>query len=80
MKKFTLILCIFFAASAVSFSNIVISGKHKDKIKDGKKVDCSYCHFTGAKIPQKKGMFKDNLVNGVSRAKIKECAGKECHN
>ncbi len=79
MKKFLLIVCIFFTATSVSFSNIKINNTHKDKEKDGKKINCSYCHSSGPKILQKKGQLKGNLLNGVALGKINGCAGKGCH-
>jgi hypothetical protein len=79
MKKVIIILTAVFMSSAALFSNPAIMGKHKDQLKDGKKVDCGYCHQTGLKIPQKKGQIKDSKLNGKKYSQIKGCNGKGCH-
>ncbi len=64
--------------SAVAFSNVKISAKHKDLTKDGKKINCTFCH-TDNKIEKKKGQYKDDKLNGKALSKIKSCAGAKCH-
>jgi len=54
IKKFGVLLVVLMF-SATAFSNVKISGKHKDLSKDGKKVNCAYCHTDNAKIEKKKG-------------------------
>ena len=65
--------------SSVAFSNVKISAKHKDKMKDGKKVNCLYCHAGDSKIEKKKGQIQGQKLNGVALSKIKSCAGADCH-
>lgn len=79
MKKVIIILAVVSFSSAALFSNPVIMGKHKDMVRDGKKVDCSYCHFTGIKIKQEKGQVKDGKLNGKKFSKVTGCDGKGCH-
>jgi len=79
MSKFTsaAVISVLLIASA-GFSNIAISGKHKNLKKDGKKVDCVYCH-TGQKIQKKKGQTTKEKINGKKFSAIKGCSGKDCH-
>lgn len=79
MKKIMVVLAVVSLSSSALFSNPVIMGKHKDMIKEGKKVDCGYCHMTGLKIPQQKGQIKDGKLNGKKFSLVKGCNGKECH-
>ncbi len=78
VKKISVIL-VFLMIAGAAFSNVKISGKHKDLSKDGKKVNCGYCHTGEMKIEKKKGQFQDKKLNGVALAKIKSCAGSDCH-
>ena len=71
------LVVLMFSVSA--FSNVKISAKHKDLTKDGKKVNCAYCHTDVAKIEKKKGQMDGKKLNGASLAKNKSCAGKDCH-
>ncbi len=79
MKKVIVLFAILSLSSAALFSNPAIMGHHKGKVIDGKKVDCSYCHMAGLKIPQKKGQIKDGKLNGKKYSRVKGCAGKDCH-
>jgi len=78
MMKRLSILLVLLMISAAAFSNVKISGKHKDKMKDSKKVNCAYCH-TDSKIEKKKGQVQGKSLNGVAFSKIKSCAGPDCH-
>jgi len=79
MMKRLSILLVLLMISGAAFSNVVISGKHKDKMKDGKKVNCAYCH-TDSKVEKKKGqMVNKKVFNGVNLAIIKNCDGADCH-
>ncbi len=77
VKKFSFIITVILI-SGIAFSNPQIASKHKDLSKDGKKVNCLYCH-TDAKIEKKKGQLKDKVLNGVPLSKKKTCAGTACH-
>lgn len=77
IKKFSFIITAILI-SAVAFSNPQIASKHKDLSKDGKKVNCLYCH-TDAKVEKKKDQIKGKSLNGVQLSKIKTCAGPACH-
>lgn len=74
----TFAVILMLAVATAGFSNVAISGKHKNMTKDNKKVDCAYCH-TGEKIEKKKGQMANNKFNGKALSKIKACAGKDCH-
>jgi len=78
MKRFSILLVIIML-SAAAFSNVKISGKHKDNTKDGVKVNCIYCHSNALKIEKKKGQIQGEKLNGVAFSKIKNCAGSTCH-
>ena len=78
MVKRLSIFLVLLMISASAFSNVKIAAKHKDLEKDGKKVNCAYCH-TDAKIEKKKGQSADKKLNGVALSKIKSCAGSACH-
>ena len=78
MIKKTAFLLLLLMISTVSFSNTVIFGKHKDKEKDGAKVNCIYCHNT-VKIEKKKGQLQDKKLNGTKLAMLKTCNGAGCH-
>lgn len=79
MKKVMIVLAVVSLSSAALFSNPAIMGNHKDALKDGKKLDCGYCHMTGLKIPQKKGQIQDGKLNGKKFSQITGCNGKGCH-
>jgi nitrate/TMAO reductase-like tetraheme cytochrome c subunit len=78
IKKISILL-VFLMVAGAAFSNVKISGKHKDKMKDGKKVNCGYCHTGEMKIEKKKGQVQGQKLNGVAFSKIKSCAGSDCH-
>ncbi len=78
IKKISIVLVLLMISGA-AFSNVKISAKHKDKMIDGKKVNCAYCHTGELKIEKKKGQVKGEALNGVKFSKIKGCAGKDCH-
>ena len=48
-------LILMLVVSTAGFSNVAISGKHRNMTKDGKKVNCVYCHSGSMKIEKKKG-------------------------
>jgi hypothetical protein len=76
MRKFYMFavsLLIIAAFSAVSLmANPEIMKKHAGKSKDGKNVNCGYCH-TGAKIAKKGGQNHKELE------KMPACLGAGCH-
>jgi hypothetical protein len=74
MKKayLAIFIGIVFAASAL-FANPAIQTKHKGLKKDGKMINCAYCHNTG-KIEKKKGAADMNAIN-----KKAACMGAGCH-
>lgn len=76
VTAFSVILML--VISTAGFSNVAINGKHKSLVKDGKKVDCTYCH-TGQKIEKKKGQMANKKFNGKGLSQMKACAGKDCH-
>ncbi len=78
VKKLSIIL-VLLMISAAAFSNVKISAKHKDLSKDGKKVNCAYCHTGDLKIEKKKGQTDGKKLNGTALSKIKSCAGSDCH-
>jgi hypothetical protein len=78
IKKLSLIL-VLIMISAAAFSNIKISAKHKNKMNDGKRVNCLYCHAGNSNIEKKKGQIQGQKLNGVMFSKIKSCAGSDCH-
>jgi Zn/Cd-binding protein ZinT len=77
LTAFSLILML--VISTASFSNVTIMGKHKNFTRDGKKINCNYCHAGSVKLEKKKGQFADGKVNGKKRSQMKACAGKDCH-
>ncbi|HOP64046.1 MAG TPA: hypothetical protein PK358_04415 [Spirochaetota bacterium] len=79
MKKCIVIFAVFMLSSAVLFSNPGIMGKHKGELKNGKKIDCAYCHFSGPKIAQQKGQIKNGKLKGRKYSRIKGCGGQGCH-
>ncbi len=55
MKKIGfLVLLAAFCTSSIALANTDIQKKHKGLKKDGKMINCAYCHTT-AKIEKKKG-------------------------
>ncbi len=78
IKRISIILVLLMITGA-AFSNVKISAKHKDLTKDGKKVNCSYCHTSGQKVEKKKGQVNGKALNGVKFSKIPSCAGSDCH-
>jgi len=77
-KKLSVVLVLLMISGA-AFSNVKISAKHKDNMKDNKKVNCLYCHAGDSKIEKKKGQMQGQKLNGVALSKIKNCAGSGCH-
>lgn len=78
IKRFSILMTVLMITTA-AFSNVKISGKHKDLEYEGKKVNCSYCHTVDMKIEKKKGQVQGSKLNGVLFSKIKGCAGSACH-
>ncbi|MGV7930195.1 MAG: hypothetical protein AB2L13_15055 [Spirochaetota bacterium] len=73
MKKIGfMVLLAAFCASSIALANPDIQKKHKGLKKDGKMINCAYCHTT-AKIEKKKG-YGIALVN-----KNPLCMGSGCH-
>ena len=77
-RKASILFVITMFVSTAIFSNTAIFSKHSGKIKDGKKINCDYCH-KDAGIKKEKGQFKDGLVNGKKRSDMKTCNGSGCH-
>lgn len=73
MKKtfFAFFMVALFTATSVT-ANPQIQAKHKGLKKDGKMINCTYCHTT-AKIEKKKGY---NINNANKNAL---CMGSGCH-
>ena len=78
LKKLTVVMLVVVFSTAL-YSNVTISGKHKNKLKDGNKISCSYCHSGVQKIEKKKGQLANKKLNGVPLFKIKGCNGSGCH-
>lgn len=78
IKKLS-VLIVLLMFSVTAFSNVKIAGKHKDLTKDGKKVNCAFCHTDVAKIEKKKGQLDGKKLNGAALSSNKSCAGKDCH-
>ena len=73
MKKIGyMVLLALFCVSSVALANPEIQKKHKGLKKDGKMINCGYCH-TSAKIKKEKG-YGIALVNKNSM-----CMGAGCH-
>jgi hypothetical protein len=79
IKKISFFIVLMMISSAAVYSNSKLAGKHKYMEKDGKKIDCKYCHSGDVKIDKKKGQVKDSMFNGVELSKIKSCSGSGCH-
>ncbi|MBN1496811.1 MAG: hypothetical protein JXA07_08590 [Spirochaetes bacterium] len=80
MRKFylfcsALVIVVAFSAASI-MANPAIMKKHAGKKKDGKSVNCGYCHTAanGAKIEKKKGQ------NLKALEKHPTCVGAGCHN
>ena len=80
VKKISLLILMIMISTAVVHSNTKLGSKHKYLEKDGKKINCTYCHAGDAKIDKKKNQLKNYTLNGVEFSKIKSCAGQGCHN
>jgi len=76
MRKFYMFSAALLIIAAFSIANLManpeIMKKHAGKSKDGKNVNCMYCHNT-AKIEKKGGQNKQALM------KKPECLGSGCH-
>ena len=76
MRKFYMFSAALLMITAFSIANLManpeIMKKHAGKSKDGKNVNCAYCH-TFAKIEKKAGQNKQALT------KKPECLGSGCH-
>ena len=76
MRKFYLFSTALLIITAFTAANLManpeIMKKHAGKQKDGKNVNCAYCH-TGAKIEKKGGQDHKALE------KKPQCQGSGCH-
>ncbi len=80
MSRITYVAVILmFIIATAGFSNVTISGKHKNMTKDGAKVDCNYCHGGSIKLEKKKGQLADKKLGGKNLSQVKGCGGKDCH-
>ena len=79
IKKFSLVMVLIMITTITVYSNTKLSNKHKGMEKDGKAINCAYCHEGDLKIAKKKKQLKDNTLNGVEFSKIKSCSGEGCH-
>jgi len=79
-----IVLTGFFSTTAL-YANSQIQSKHKNMKKDGKTVNCAYCHTQAkiAKLDAKKGetpKFKKGAGWDLSKVdKISLCTGSGCH-
>ncbi|OHD64808.1 MAG: hypothetical protein A2176_10850 [Spirochaetes bacterium RBG_13_51_14] len=79
MKKFYLFSAALLIIAAFSVTNVMgnvkIQQKHKGMKKDGKAVNCVYCHGTNANklIEKKAGQNLAQLQKGPT------CVGAGCH-
>jgi hypothetical protein len=76
MRKFylfcaTLLVIVAFSAASI-MANPAIMKKHAGKTKDGKAVNCGYCH-TANNIEKKKGQ------DHIALEKKPACMGAGCH-
>jgi hypothetical protein len=82
-KKTVFAVIILFSVlftAAVLYASPAISSQHLNMEKNGKKVNCAYCHSNPVfKIEQEKGQLGKDSLNGVPFSKIKTCAGSGCH-
>ncbi len=76
MRKFYLFSVVMAMVMAFAVSNVIanpkINKQHAGKKKDGKNVNCAYCH-TANKIAKKKGQ------NVKALEKAPACLGPGCH-
>ncbi len=76
MRKFYMFSAALLIIAAFTTANLManpeIQKKHAGKQKDGKNVNCAYCH-TGAKIEKKGGQ------NRAALEKKPQCLGPGCH-
>ena len=79
IKKISLFMVLIMISTVAVYSNTKLTAKHKYLEKDGKKIDCAYCHSGDIKIDKKKRQLKDYTLNGVELSKIKSCSGGGCH-
>lgn len=86
MKKIlTIIAAVSFLSTTALYANMQIQGKHKNLKKDGKTVNCAYCHTQAkiAKLDAKKGqtpLFKKGAAWDLSKVnRIALCTGSGCH-
>ncbi|MCL2154726.1 MAG: hypothetical protein FWH53_03575 [Leptospirales bacterium] len=80
IKKISFVMVLIMVSAVAVYSNTKLSAQHKYLEKDGKKINCIYCHSGDAKINKKKGQLKDYSLNGIELSEIKSCAGEGCHN
>ncbi len=86
MKKIlTIIAAVSFLSTTALYANMQIQGKHKNLKKDGKTVNCAYCH-TQAKIVKPKVAqgesykFKKGAAWDLSKVdRMALCTGSGCH-
>lgn len=76
MRKFylfsaALTMIVAFSIASV-MANPTIMKQHAGKKKDGKNINCGYCH-TGSKIEKKKGQ------NLAALKQLPGCKGQGCH-
>jgi len=79
LKKISFFMILMIISTVTVYSNTKLAGKHKYMEKDGKKIDCIYCHSGDVKIEKKKRQLKDYTLNGVELSEIKSCSGSGCH-
>ena len=76
MRKFYIFSAVMALVMAFTVSSVMgnpaIQQKHAGKKKDGKAVNCGYCH-TANKIEKKKGQ------NHIALEKKPACLGPGCH-
>ena len=74
MKKWFIgMITMSVLASSVLIADPKMNKAHKAKVKDGAKVNCTYCHNSPGNIPKKRGQDIKALY------KTKTCAGQGCH-
>ena len=74
MKKIilTLVMLGLFIASTL-IANPRLASQHKNMKKDGKALNCNYCH-NDAKVPRQKGSYPKAKVDAN-----RMCKGSGCH-
>lgn len=71
---------VILVSGAMLYASPKINSKHLNMEKNGKKINCAWCHSNPVfKIEQKKGQLGKDTLNGVAFSKIKTCAGSGCH-